>query len=259
MSFGTLFLLRMVQTSRSVCSSRQDCVPSDIMPHTDTTYPIHIYVLELEDGFWYVGKTHHPKSRFWQHTHGKGAEWTKLHRVVRCAERRLFYVETEYDEDRHENETTLEWMKREGWRQVRGGAWCEVSEEKTLRKLHRAGYLCEVKSAKQTFAAQSGVRYVLELADGYYYVGYARNLKLALRHHEYGRGAAWTRLHKPLRLVSAEPFETPGGAVQNRRDIDPLVIDCFRRYGYDRVRGGSFTAVDEKEHLATLIRLGVEV
>ncbi len=36
----------------------------------DSTYPIHIYVLELEDGFWYVGKTHYPDSRYWQHTHG---------------------------------------------------------------------------------------------------------------------------------------------------------------------------------------------
>lgn len=237
--------------SRAIANLRE-------MQRTDTTYPIHIYVLELEGGYWYVGKTHHPNARFWQHTHGKGAEWTKLHRVVRCAERRVFYVETEYDEDKHENRTTIDWMERKGWQWVRGGVWCEVSEEKTLRKLHRHGFFKEVQAARQQFAAQTLVRYVLELKEGKYFVGYTRDLKRTLRKHEYGRGTEWTRKYKPQGLVSAEPFETPSGAVRNRRDVDPLVVECFRRYGYENVRGGSFSAVDEEAHLEALIRYGVE-
>ncbi len=223
----------------------------------DSTYPIHIYVLQLEDGFWYVGKTHHPDGRYRQHLHGKGAEWTKLHKVVRCSERQVFYVETEYDEDKYENRVTIEWMEREGWQRVRGGSWCEVSEEKTLRKLHRYGYFCQVKASKQQFAAQALVRYVLELRDGKYFVGCTRDLKRTLRKHEYGRGAEWTKKYKPVGLVQADPFETPMGSVRNRRDVDPLVIECFGRYGYENVRGGSFSAVDEDDHLEALIRYGV--
>lgn len=225
----------------------------------DSTYPIHIYVLELEDGFWYVGKTHYPDSRYWQHTHGKGAEWTKLHKVVRCVARQVFYVETEYDEDKYENLVTIEWMEREGWRQVRGGSWCEVSEEKTLKKLHRYGYFKQIKVSRQEFAPQSLVRYVLELKEGKYFVGYTRDLRRTLRKHEYGRGTEWTKKYKPQGLVSAEPFETPTGAVRNRRDVDPMVIDCFRRYGCENVRGGSFSAVDEDAHLEALIKYGVEI
>ncbi len=223
----------------------------------DSTYPIHIYVLQLEDGFWYVGKTRHPDGRYRQHLHGKGAEWTKLHKVVRCSERQVFYVETEYDEDKYENRVTIEWMEREGWQRVRGGSWCEVSEEKTLRKLHRYGYFRQVKASKQQFAAQALVRYVLELRDGKYFVGYTRDLKRTLRKHEYGRGAEWTKKYKPVGLVQSDPFETPMGSVRNRRDVDPLVIECFGRYGYENVRGGSFSAVDEDDHLEALIRYGV--
>ncbi|MDE6499330.1 MAG: hypothetical protein K2K83_01315, partial [Rikenella sp.] len=87
---------------------------------------------------------------------------------------------------------------------------------------------------------------------------YTRDLKRTLRKHEYGRGPEWTRKYKPQGLVSAEPFETPAGAVRNRRDVDPLVIECFGRYGVENVRGGSFSAVDEEEHLEALIRHGVD-
>lgn len=225
----------------------------------DSTYPIHIYVLELEDGFWYVGKTHHPEARYGQHVQGKGAEWTKLHKVVRCRARQVFYVETVYDEDKHEDRVTIEWMEREGWRQVRGGQWCEVSEEKTLRKLHRCGFFRQVKASRETFAAQSLVRYVLELKDGRYFVGHTRDLRRTLRKHEYGRGTEWTKKYKPVGVVSAEPFETPAGAIRNRRDIDPLVIDCFQRYGYENVRGGSFSAVDEDAHLEAIIKAGIGI
>lgn len=229
------------------------------MKRRDSTYPIHIYVLELEGGYYYVGKTEHPHGRLHQHLGGKGAEWTKLHRVVRCITWEVFYVETAYDEDRHENQATIRWMHEKGWQRVRGGIWCEVSEGMTLRKLHRYGYFKEVRLPDEELSPQRVVLYVLALKQGKYFVGHTRDLKRTLRKHEYGRGTEWTRKYKAIGLVEAIPVECPSGVMRKRRDIDPLVVDCFGRYGTANVRGGSFSAVDEEEHLKALIRYQIEL
>ncbi len=225
----------------------------------DSTYPIHIYLLELEGGYYYVGKTRHPRLRLDQHHGGRGAEWTKLHPVVRCLERQVFYVETVYDEDRHENQLTIRWMHQMGWQRVRGGIWSEVSEGKTLSKLHRYGHFREVKIDGQggELSAEPMVLYVLALRDGKYFVGHTRDLRRTLRKHEYGRGAEWTRKYKAVGLVEVFPVECPAGLLRKRRDVDPLVVECFGRYGAENVRGGSFSAVDEKEHLAAVARHGL--
>ena len=42
---------------------------------------VNIYVLELEQGKYYVGKTNHTFQRFNQHVTGDGAKWTKEYKV----------------------------------------------------------------------------------------------------------------------------------------------------------------------------------
>ncbi len=43
--------------------------------------------------------------------------------------------------------------------------------------------------------------YMLECADGSYYVGSTTNLEVRLGQHEQGLGAAYTRRRRPVRLV----------------------------------------------------------
>jgi len=43
--------------------------------------------------------------------------------------------------------------------------------------------------------------YLLECADGSYYVGVAADMKGRLEEHEAGRGTRHTRLRRPVRLV----------------------------------------------------------
>ena len=43
--------------------------------------------------------------------------------------------------------------------------------------------------------------YVLQLKHGCFYVGKSDNPYKRLTQHKNGRGSAWTRLHKPIRMV----------------------------------------------------------
>ena len=76
-----------------------------------------LYVLELEDGFFYVGKTYFPTVRKSVHLTVGGCEWTKLHKPKRVM------FEIEGDSEESENILTLQIMYKFGWQQVRGGRW----------------------------------------------------------------------------------------------------------------------------------------
>ena len=49
--------------------------------------------------------------------------------------------------------------------------------------------------------------YILECADGSFYVGSTRNLERRVFEHNEGVGAAYTRRRRPVRLVWAGEFE----------------------------------------------------
>lgn len=80
-----------------------------------------LYVLQLEDGKYYVGKTTDIKRRVEEHNKGKGSEWTRLHKPVKVLETRK--VKDEHDE----NNTTKDLMKKYGVDNVRGGSYSQVS------------------------------------------------------------------------------------------------------------------------------------
>jgi predicted GIY-YIG superfamily endonuclease len=90
-----------------------------------------LYVLQLENDKWYVGKTHDIAKRFKEHQSGKGSAWTTMNKPVRIVESRP--LKDTYDE----TNTTKELMKKYGIDNVRGGAHVQVvmpeHVEKTLK------------------------------------------------------------------------------------------------------------------------------
>ena len=74
--------------------------------------------------------------------------------------------------------------------------------------------------------------YVLELEDECYYVGFSTDPSTRIAEHFLGRGALWTKLHPPKRVLSV----TPGG----RELEDPTTILTMLQYGWRRTRGGSW-------------------
>ncbi len=93
---------------------------------------VNIYVLELEQGKYYVGKTDHTFQRFNQHVTGDGAKWTQKYKV-----KDLF----EFHRDRtdaDENRITLQMMKKYGIKNVRGGSWSQLKlSKKRINSLER--------------------------------------------------------------------------------------------------------------------------
>jgi len=93
---------------------------------------VHIYVLELVDGKYYVGKTNNPGFRIEQHFHSGGSMWTRKYSPVRILE--LINDCDDYDEDKY----TRIYMDKYGIENVRGGSFYEeVLDEATVKMLEK--------------------------------------------------------------------------------------------------------------------------
>lgn len=80
-----------------------------------------VYILELQSDKYYVGWTTKPTRRYDEHVFGIGASWTKKYGPPKgCV---VQYKDcTKFDEDKY----TLEYMKKYGTDNVRGGAYCQI-------------------------------------------------------------------------------------------------------------------------------------
>lgn len=78
--------------------------------------------------------------------------------------------------------------------------------------------------------------YVLELEDGYWYIGRTDNVAQRIKSHWEGKGSAWTRLHRPLRL-SAQ-YATISSWQESQTTEFYMLL-----HGIDKVRGAEYTQV----------------
>jgi len=79
-----------------------------------------IYILQLEKGKYYVGKTSTPTFRLDQHFNSNGSNWTKKYKPQSLIE--VIPNCDDYDEDKH----TIKCMEQYGINNVRGGSFCEI-------------------------------------------------------------------------------------------------------------------------------------
>ena len=101
----------------------------------------NIYVLRLEGGRYYVGKSDNILERYYQHTQGNGSAWTKKYKPI--ALEKTFNKVTLFEEDK----VTKEYMARYGIDKVRGGSYVQMNlseEQVTLleREIRGAKDLC---------------------------------------------------------------------------------------------------------------------
>jgi hypothetical protein len=81
---------------------------------------IYIYVLELENNKYYVGKTKNPKIRLENHFNNNGSMWTKKYKPIRIIE--VIPNCDDFDEDKY----TIKYMSIKGIDNVRGGSFCRM-------------------------------------------------------------------------------------------------------------------------------------
>lgn len=90
--------------------------------------------------------------------------------------------------------------------------------------------------------------YVLELQNGKYYVGRTNYLTKRVEEHMNGRGAEWTKLHKPIRILKEYPIDNPFYE-------DTILKMTMHIFGIDNVRGGSYCQSNlSSSQIATLQR-----
>lgn len=93
---------------------------------------VYIYVLKLNEGKYYIGKTETPDNRFIQHFSNIGSMWTKrfspllIHEIIPNCDT--------YDEDKY----TLKYMKEFGIENVRGGSFTQLElSQESLSVIHK--------------------------------------------------------------------------------------------------------------------------
>jgi putative endonuclease len=64
--------------------------------------------------------------------------------------------------------------------------------------------------------------YVLLCCDGSFYTGYTKDLEARTKQHENGKGARYTKAHKPKKIAYIEIFDTRNKAMKREREIKKL-------------------------------------
>tara|TARA_Y100000389_G_scaffold204202_2_gene255561 strand:+ start:14946 stop:15833 length:888 start_codon:yes stop_codon:yes gene_type:complete len=81
---------------------------------------VYIYILELEQGKYYIGKTSNPQFRLNTHFKSSDTSWTTEYKP--CRIEKLIPDCDSYDEDKY----TLKYMSMHGIDNVRGGSFCQI-------------------------------------------------------------------------------------------------------------------------------------
>lgn len=87
---------------------------------SDEEYTKYIYILQLENNKYYIGKTTNPDVRIDNHFSNNGAAWTKKYKPIKVHK---IIPGDDFDEDKY----TLKYMSDYGIDNVRGGSYCEIN------------------------------------------------------------------------------------------------------------------------------------
>jgi hypothetical protein len=88
---------------------------------------VFIYVLKLEEGKYYIGKTDNPQFRLENHfnCNGSGSAWTQKYKPLKIL--KVIPNCNHYDEDKY----TRQYMDKYGIANVRGGSFVKVNLDKS--------------------------------------------------------------------------------------------------------------------------------
>ena len=64
--------------------------------------------------------------------------------------------------------------------------------------------------------------YILLCVDGSFYTGYTKNVDERARLHASGKGARYTRVHKPRKVAYVELCDSRGKAMKREREIKKM-------------------------------------
>ena len=130
--------------------------------HTEMS--TNIYILKLQGGKYYVGKSENPMKRYQEHLSGKGSAWTKKYKPISIE--KVIEKASHFDEDKY----TKEYMSKYGIENVRGGAYVsmeldENQKDSLIREILGATDCCTRCGKKGHFVKNCRVKVVEEDED----------------------------------------------------------------------------------------------
>lgn len=86
---------------------------------------VFVYIIQLSQGKYYIGKTNNPQFRLENHFNSNGSEWTKKYKPLKVID--VIPNCDDYDEDK----ITRQYMDKYGINNVRGGSFVSVKLDKS--------------------------------------------------------------------------------------------------------------------------------
>jgi hypothetical protein len=160
----------------------------------------HLYVLALEQGKYYIGRTSSLDNRIDQHFNANGSAWTKKYTPIKLVE--TIKNVNSYDEDK----CTIRYMGIYGIDNVRGGSYCElVLSDETKKLLNKM--ICTGQD--RCFRCRRTGHYASECYSKKYVDGTVINDALAFQ--------AGSPIKKPFPCKFCDKsFETMNGAIHHQ-------------------------------------------
>jgi predicted GIY-YIG superfamily endonuclease len=90
--------------------------------------------------------------------------------------------------------------------------------------------------------------YVLQCESGKWYVGKTTDVMRRFEEHKTGKGSAWTKKYKPVRLVECR-------TITSDHDENNVTKDLMKKYGVENVRGGIYAQVVLPDEYVNVLKL----
>lgn len=227
----------------------------------------YLYVLECEDECYYIGQTDDLVRRFRQHKEqgNEGSVWTSNHKPIRIIHECNIEDYAQEDAINFENQLTIEYINKFGWKNVRGGKYIFTYEEHHYKLLLKYNDLIDgefvpkatlenieifqsMKEKLSTFEIipSSAYIFVLKLELNKFFVGRSSNLQKDIRKHIYSSHREWTTKYAPLELVDIiEDHDL--GTNHPCKFRNSIVFNYMKHYGWKNVRGGDYVFIDNEK------------
>ena len=125
---------------------------------------MHLYILPLEDGYYYVGSTTRLEKRFKEHVQGTGAAWTKLHPPLGRELVQTWEIPnmSTFQVEQMEDVLTVAMQKKYGLNKVRGGytVQTQMLKKRLPRHILRNNYYQATRKPKVTFTPEELDNYI---------------------------------------------------------------------------------------------------
>jgi len=189
----------------------------------------YTYAILCEDDSIYIGHTNDIERRWREHREGQGAEWTKERKPVKIAHYEVFDSREEAAKREKWFKTGFgrKWIKRElaAGRTRQAGDVEPASKllERILTERRQKWEETELAKmrAKGLPAPKDGVwwLYVILCDDDSFYIGVTSDMPRRWSEHTGGKGAEWTKKHKPVLIIHHEKFCSQDDAYNREKEL----------------------------------------